>query len=326
MGLLSAAALPHTEISNGQVRARIYLPDAKNGFYLGTRFDWSGVIYSLQAHGHDYYGPWFDRTDPNVHDFVYEGSHIVAGPCSAITGPVNEFKPLGFDEAKPGGHFVKIGVGALRRPDQSKYDNYRLYAVADGGKWTVQRGPTSVEFTQQLNDKDSGYGYVYRKTLRLIAGQSQMALEHSLTNTGTRAIHTDVFNHNFLVLDKQPPGPDFTISVPFSIRSEKPPHKELAEIRGKQIVYLKALEGHDVVATPLEGFGESAKDNEIRIENSRLGAGIRIVADRPLLRESLWSIRTVLAMEPFVAISVEPGQTFTWKSSYEYYALPAGGK
>ena len=326
MGLLSGANVPHTEISNGQVRVKIYLPNAKDGFYRGTRFDWSGVIYSLEAHGHDYYGPWFDKTAPNVHDFVYDGSHIVAGPCSAITGPVNEFKPLGFDEAKPGGHFVKIGVGALRRPDESKYDNYRLYEIADGGKWTVQHTPESVEFTQELHDKDSGYGYVYRKTLRLIAGQSQMVLEHSLTNTGTHAIHTDVFNHNFLVLDKQPPGPDFTIGVPFSIRSERPPNNELAEIRGNQIVYLKRLEGHDVVATPLEGFGESAKDNEIRIENSKVGAGIRIVADRPLSSESLWSIRTVLAMEPFVAVSVEPGQTFTWKSSYEYYTLPAGGR
>jgi hypothetical protein len=57
------------------------------------------------------------------------------------------------------------------------------------------------------------------------------------------------------------------------------------------------------------------------VENSRLRAGIKIVTDRPLLKESLWSIRSVLAMEPFVAIDVEPGQTFTWTSTYDYYAL-----
>jgi len=324
VGILSAAGLPHTEISNGQVRAKIYLPDAKDGFYRGTRFDWSGVIYSLEAHGHDYYGPWFDKTDPTVHDFVYRGSEIVAGPCSAITGPVDEFKqPLGFEDAKPGGHFVKIGVGALRKPDEAKYDNYRLYEIADGGKWTVHHTADSLEFTQELNDKDSGYGYTYRKTLRLVPGRSRMVLEHQLTNTGSKAIHTSVYNHNFLVLDKQAPGPDFTVTVPFTIRSDRPPNKELAEIRGSQIVYLKRLEGHDVVATPLEGFGESSKDNEIRIENSRLKAGVRIVADRPLLSESLWSIRTVLAMEPFVNVAVESGQTFTWTSIYDYYTLPA---
>lgn len=327
VGILSAATKPQTEISNGQIRAKIYLPDAKDGFYRGTRFDWSGVIYSCEAHGHDYYGPWFNKTDPTVHDFVYRGSDIVAGPCSAITGPVDEFKqPLGFENAKPGGHFVKVGVGALRKPDEQKYDNYRLYEIADGGKWSVHHTADSLEFVQELKDKDSGYGYQYRKTLRLVKGQARMVLEHQLTNTGSKAIHTSVYNHNFLVLDKQAPGPDFTVTVPFTIRSEKPPNKELAEIRGNQIVYLKTLEGHDVVATPLEGFGESSKDNEMRIENSRVKAGIHIVADRPLLSESLWSIRTVLAMEPYVRVDVEPGQTFSWTSRYDYYILPANGR
>jgi len=80
------------------------------------------------------------------------------------------------------------------------------------------------------------------------------------------------------------------------------------------------------VAFPLEGFSDSVKDHEIRIENSKLGAGMRISTDRPLSSESLWSIRTVIAMEPFVAVSIEPGNEFTWKSTYSYYTLPVGAK
>lgn len=319
--MMTAAANPQTEITNGQIAMKVYLPDAKDGYYRGTRFDWSGVVYSLRAHGHEYYGPWFDKTDTKVHDFVYDGDHIVAGPCSAITGPVDEFQEMGWDEAKAGGHFVKIGVGVLRKPEDGKYDNYRLYDIIDGGKRTFQHTADSLEFTQELKDGESGYGYSYKKTLRLVPGKAQMVLEHSLTNTGSRAIHSNVFNHNFLVLDGQGPGPDVSISVPFNIHSNHPPNAELAAIRGKEIVYLKKLEGHDTVATPLEGFGGSAKDNEIRVENSRLRVGMKIVADRPLLKESLWSIRSVLAMEPFVAIDVDPGQTFTWTSTYDYYAL-----
>ena len=114
---LSGADLTSATITNGQVVAKLYLPNEKSGFYRGTRFDWSGVIHSLTFDGHDYYGPWFTKTDPSVHDFVYAGADITAGPCSAITGPVDEFKPLGWDEAKPGGTFVKIGVGALRKEE-----------------------------------------------------------------------------------------------------------------------------------------------------------------------------------------------------------------
>jgi hypothetical protein len=319
IGLLPAADFPNAEIKNSEVRVKIYLPDAKKGYYRGTRFDWSGVVYSLQYKGHDYYGPWFQKTDPKVRDFVYEGPDIIAGPCSAITGPVDEFRPLGWEEAKPGGNFVKIGVGALRKPDESRYDNYRLYEVAGPGKWTIRKNRDSVEFTQELADSSSGFGYTYRKTVRLTKGKPEMVLEHSLKNTGTRAIQTSVYNHNFLVLDGQPPGPGFVITVPFQIQTERPPNKELAEVRGNQIVYLKTLENRDVVTTPVRGFSDSPSDNEIRLEHRKLGAGVRISADRPLSSESLWSIRTVVSMEPFVSMAIEPGNEFTWKSTYRYF-------
>jgi hypothetical protein len=127
-------------------------------------------------------------------------------------------------------------------------------------------------------------------------------------------------------LDGQPPGPGFVITVPFRIQTARPPAKELAEIRGNQIVYLKTLENRDVAATSLRGFSDSPKDNDIRIENRRLGAGMRITADRPLSSESLWSIRSVLAMEPFVSLAIEPGKEFTWTSTYTYYTLQPDGK
>src|ERR1051326_9034710 len=106
---------PQAEITNGQIRVKLYLPDTRNGYYRGTRFDWSGVIASLEYKGHNYYGPWFDKVDPSVHDYRYAGNEIIASTCSAISGPVEEFQTaesaLGWQEAKPGGTFIKIGVG-----------------------------------------------------------------------------------------------------------------------------------------------------------------------------------------------------------------------
>jgi hypothetical protein len=150
-----------------------------------------------------------------------------------------------------------------------------------------------------------------------------MVIDHSLKNTGRRAIQSSVYNHNFVVLDRQPPGPDFTFRLPFQIQSVRPPNKELAEIRGNQIVFMRPLAGEDQVAVPIQGFTDSAKDAEIVIENKKVGAGIRITGDRPLLRDLLWSIRTVLAIEPYISIDVQPGAEFTWKNVYEYYTIPA---
>ena len=321
-GKLSAADPPQTEISNGQLRVKLYPPDVKNGYYRGTRFDWSGVIASLEYKGHNFYGPWFDRMDPKVHDYIYQGAEVVAGPCSAISGPVEEFGAngtvLGWNEAKPGGTFIKVGVGALRK-GEGRYDPYTLYEIVDPGKWSVKRAADSIEFTQQLNDPSSGYAYVYTKTVRLSEGKPVMQLEHRLKNTGQHPIHTLVYNHNFLVLDKQPPGPDFSISVPYQIDSSHPLRNKLLQIQQNRIVFTKALENQEVASTPVRGFGKAAEDYDIRIENSKVGAGVRILGDRPLAFVAFWSMRNVLSMEPFIDISVDPGSEFNWKISYEYY-------
>ncbi|HEY3841195.1 MAG TPA: hypothetical protein VGL72_31705 [Bryobacteraceae bacterium] len=321
-----AADYPRAEISNSQIHAVLYLPDAQRGYYRGTRFDWSGVIASLEYKGHNYYGPWFQRMDPKVHDFIYDGPDIVAGLASAISGPVEEYASggttLGYDEAKPGDTFLKIGVGALRKPEEARYDHYRAYEVVDPGKWSIKKGPDWIEFLQEINGP-AGYAYAYRKTIRLAKDKPRMILQHSLKNTGRRAIEANVYNHNFLVLDKQPTGPDFEISFPFEIKSARPPNGELAAIRANRIVYLKTLQNQDTVSTNVQGFGGSAKDFDIRIENRKVGAGMRITADRPLLRASLWSIRSVLAVEPFIGMAIEPGGEFTWTLTYDFYSLPA---
>jgi hypothetical protein len=320
-----AQSPPKAEISNGSIRAKVYLPDAKTGFYQGTRFDWSGVINSLEYKGHNFYGPWFTKTEPKVHDFIYAGRDIVAGACSAITGPVEEFstngKALGYQEAQVGGTFLKIGVGVLRKPEQSGYDNYRLYEIIDPGKWSIDKRRDSIGFVQEVLDSRSGYGYQYAKTITLVEGKPEMRIEHRLKNIGRRSIESDVYDHNFLVLDGQPTGPDFEITLPFDFQLEKPVDPTMAEKRGKIFAYRKLLQDQDTVETRFMGYGATSADYNIKIDNRKVGAGMNISCDRPLARLSLWSIRSVLAVEPFIKMSIAPGEEFAWTYTYVYYSL-----
>ena len=322
----SDSSAPTTEITNGSVRIRLYLPDARTGFYRGTRFDWSGVISSAQYGGHDYFPQWFQRADAKVRDFIYSGSDIVAGPCTAITGPSEEFvtdgSALGFDEAQPGGTFIKIGVGVLRKPDAAKYDMFRLYDIVDGGKWAVRQDSATVEFRQEISDASLGYGYEYRKTVSLTKDKPQLVLDHRLRNTGRRPLRSSVYNHNFLYLDRQPPGPDTSITVPFTIQAEPAPDHQLADVRGNQVLFRKTLTGEDRVYFAISGFGPSPSDYDVRIENRQAGAGLRITGDRPLSRMALWSIRAPLSVEPFLDMNIAPGAEFTWRIQYDFYKLP----
>ena len=81
---------PSLAISNDEVRMKVYLPDPENGLYRGTRFDWSGVIGSVQYKGHEYFGYWKETHDPLVHEDL-------SGPVEGFIDP-----GLGYKEAEPG--------------------------------------------------------------------------------------------------------------------------------------------------------------------------------------------------------------------------------
>lgn len=313
---------PETSITNGLINVKMYLPDSVNGYYRSTRFDWSGAVYSLQYKGHEFYGPWFDRIDPDVINWIFDDdAKIVTGPCSALMGPVDEFHlPVGWEEAQTGGTFIKLGVGVLRK-DSGAYDRFKPYEVLNRGSWSVSQGNDSVLFVQDLNDPATGYSYKYQKVVRLEPGKPVMTISHSLKNTGNKAIISDVYNHNFVVLDSQAPGPDFKIEMPFSIIAEQPFKEELIGINDNQIIYKKELSGREEAVVHIGGFSDKEEDAGMIIENRKVGAGMRVSGDKPLLREILWSVRTVLAIEPYISLEILPGSEFSWQNTFEYYTI-----
>ena len=319
LGCAVSPEVPRAEISNGLVHAKLYLPNSERGYYRGSRFDWSGVIATLEYKHHSFFGVWFPHYDPLLHD--------------AITGPVEEFRsgpgqgiPLGFDEAKPRGGFVKVGVGVLRKPDDSPYSFSRTYDVVNPGIWTSRPSADRVEFEQDLKD-DLGYSYRYEKTVRLVARRPELVLEHRLKNTGAKVIETDVYNHDFYVLDAMPTGPPVTVKFAFEPKVENDPSAPaglngFAEIRGNDLVFLKTLQEGESAHTLLTGFGSQLSDNDIRVENTQAGIGVREIGDRPLVKLNFWSIRTTVCPEAYIHIKIAPGQEFRWSIRYVFYELP----
>jgi hypothetical protein len=143
-------------------------------------------------------------------------------------------------------------------------------------------------------------------------------------NTGKRAIETRVYDHNFLSIDHENTGPGSVVSFPFA------PHATqdmggLGEIRGKELLFPRNLQGSDTFYTELAGFGKQAADYEIRVENRRSRAGVVIRGDRPLVNLGIWAVRTVVAPEPYVEITVAPGEEARWKYTYRYYTVQNPG-
>ena len=117
-----AATNPEATISNKQLRVKMYLPDPVNGFYKGARFDWSGMINKVEFGGHSFYGQWFSKIDSTVRDVSYKDDDILVSVNTSALGPAEEFQtPLGYDDAKEGDSFVKIGVGVLKKRDDTRH-------------------------------------------------------------------------------------------------------------------------------------------------------------------------------------------------------------
>jgi len=129
----------------------------------------------------------------------------------------------------------------------------------------------------------------------------------------------------------------------------------LAEAKGRQIVYLKTLQenapaagsgtqsaggaaapaapgaargggpgrgGRQAASTLIEGFSADPKDFDIRIENHKTGAGVRIIGDHPLWRINFWSVRTTVCPEAYVEVKADPGKEMSWRLTYDFYTAP----
>ncbi|MDR3475873.1 MAG: hypothetical protein P4M09_29865 [Devosia sp.] len=302
---------PSVTIGNGLITAKIYRIDPIRGFYRGQRFDQAGVVGVLSLGNQHFYGPWFDLVSSVDLDNPDRPEGLVVGANSAISGPVEEFAPAGYDAAAPGGSFLKIGVGRLRRPDAKDYDHARDYALVDGGKRDTITTASSITFTQ-----DVAGGYHYVKTLRLVPGKPQLRIEHVLTNTGTVPINTNVYDHNFLNLGRG--NGDVAVTFPFVITPDLTPDPRLAQVKGNGFAFVRPLTGDERVAFLISGFGPSARDYDVTVRNVKTGVAVRVTGDDRLVRLYTWSIRTVMAVEPFVGIDLAPGATKRWAYTYTY--------
>jgi hypothetical protein len=319
---------PKALLTNGKLDALVFLPDAKNGYYRSTRFDWSGVVGCLSLNGHKFFGEWFAQYDPLKND--------------SITGPVEEFRTddvpigqsgqgpgelavragaIGYQEAKPGETFLKPGVGVLRKVDDSPYQFGGAYPIVDTGTWTVKVRKRSVRFRQVLRGPE-GYAYVYEKTLTLNKNEPVMTLQHSLKNTGKKAIATYVYDHDFFMLDGKPTGPGMVVHFKF----EPKPLGEIgaaAKIESKDLVYVDALAPGKGVAGYLKGYSDDVRDYDFTVEDTRSKVGVQQTSDHSLARLYFWSTQTTICPEGYIKLNVAPGETSRWTLRYRFFAPPS---
>jgi len=309
--LAVAADYPQIELKNNQLKLTVYLPDSARGFYRGTRFDWSGVLGQIEFAGHKLFGPWKDKHDPTNYD--------------DIIGPVEEFgnsKPLGYDEAKVGETFLKIGVGELEKPKEPKYAFSRNYKIVKPGAWKVSRdGDTGVTFIQEVaTARGYGYSYVKRVWIEDRPGSPALVIDHTLKNTGDQPIDTDVYNHNFFNVDSDPVGPGYRFEFPFPVAADNPKERfaEVVAIDGQELRFRKPLDQGSVF-TGLTGFTADTPGG-FTFRHEKSGLTVAVTGTAGLSKLNFWGVSSTICPEPFHPLRLKPGTEARWSWRYEFRA------
>jgi hypothetical protein len=242
---------------------------------------------------------------------------------------VEEFgtaQALGYEEAKVGETFLKIGVGELQKPPEKSYGNLRNYKVVKPGAWTMDRvGPAQVRFTQEVRTA-KGYGYWYEKTIAAESGKqaqgqqrsARLTIAHRLKNTGVKPLVTDVYNHNFFNIDKDPVGPHYELQVPFPVAAagSRERFNEVIELSGKELRLRKAIDTGSVFSE-LTGFNRTTKAG-FTLRHAPSGIRVTVVGTEPLSKFNLWGVSSTLCPEPFHALNLQPGEEIAWTWEYRF--------
>ncbi len=209
---------------------------------------------------------------------------------------------------------MKIGVGQLRKADDKPYSFTGQYEIVKAGDWKIDIGEDFIEFGQQLGG-DRGWAYQYTKRIELLENPPGFVMRHRLRNTGTRAIDTTWYNHNFTLIDDTPIGPDYRVIFPFEPHPIEGQLAPPGQFRGREIVFAGAIPDGRALWVAFDGF-KTAADNAVTIRNDKTQAAIEIAGDQTPIRAVYFGTNTCACPEMFIPIKLEPGQEKQWMLRY----------
>lgn len=291
------------KFTNGNFQVAVFV-DMENLAYRGVRFDRSGVFQSLKLGDFEFLGRWTKEDDCTFHD--------------AIRGTVEEFFPIGYDSAKVGEGFLKIGVGILKKDNDEPYDFRKKYDLIDEGVRSVKMLENGVEYTHKISA--SSYNLEYKKTILVDLKQNTMHIDHTIINNGDAKLSTNVYNHNFFTLSS-PMSANIVVETPFVWDGDEIKGiGKYVSLNGKITKMLTAIPEGDCALIKNIKTSNSVEDYNISVKRTvgETCYSANFISNRPIAKMNFWTCTTCVCPEPFTDINVEGGKSFDWRISYKF--------
>jgi hypothetical protein len=289
-------------LRNDRVAVHIDLP--LEGYRL-SRFDWTGKITAVQ-----YKGVYVTGTE--------DGTSRTQKKIGK--GLYNEFgidSPLGFDEAKVGDYFHKIGIGLLKKTGDT-YEFNKQYEIRPAD-FIVTTSDTEITM-KCISEHYNGHAYALTKNITLL--ESGFVIRYHFQNTGSKPIHTNEYTHNFLAVQDEHIGRGYLLRFPFELKPEvfgavlNP--KGSVEIHTHEIGFQEKPDSDFFFSTLSGGDAVEAK---WELHNHTHNIGIKETGSFKTSSITLWGNQYVICPEIFIEITVEPNQSTQWSRTYKFFDL-----
>ena len=157
------------------------------------------------------------------------------------------------------------------------------------------------------------------KVLELDRRRPVLRLKHTLTNLGSKAIVTDVYDHDFFVFDDRPVGPGQSVTLGFTPRLLKP-LGTAAAIQDRTISFIATPSRKDTAQGYVEGYTGAAGEYRIVVQDQNTGARVVQSSASPLSKFYFWSTRRTICPEAYISLNIAPGRHQQWAIQYEFGA------
>jgi len=259
----------------------------------------------------DDYGPRFDTLGA-ITSIRFGGVEFCARE-----GLIDEFNiqaplsPPGYDDAKPGDPFLKIGVGELVRPDEKIYKFHHPYDIRKIAPAVIKRRKNEIELKQRFRT-ENGWGYEYRKIIRINPEDAVLEIIYFLKNTGTHVINAEQYNHNWFNFGGKDVDESYTLEHSFPIGNHIPQWFKMQE--GRINLSKKITRAHYYPSDA----SVPADANRIKLSHSGTGRSVTASGDFAATRFSLYVDQAAVCPEVFAQSTLKPGASEKWTRRYEF--------
>ncbi|CAB9527035.1 expressed unknown protein [Seminavis robusta] len=351
-------ASPYSNVTlsslGGNLEVMVYLPHAvkpsEATYYMASRFDHGSMIGSITSKNektgakHLLFGSKNWR-QPHNSGWPESGIGLASEFGVGDDGPLCQYRcgwdgvndvtngVLGYEDAKNGEPFLKIGVGALIKgscPSCDSTDNYRFnspYEFAELPQWKVFTSSSSI-VSMEHEARVRNYGYRLHKDI--VLDGNVLAVTSVLTNLGDTAFSTAWYSHNFFTCDGIPVRDGYSLDM--DIQGDKGKLYEEPGVIGSWAVPLRTFanirefKDHVTVdvARPLNGDtrikAEFVKDDASKGAFTLHGCTTSLRSELPdvinnripMYAYNLYLEKGTFSPEPQILLHLQPGQSTSW--------------